>query len=282
MTNDDDRLARARALRLKAELERRLPGGGAARERYEEAVAVFRELDEPLTLAHTIRHLGDVHHAAGRPGLAEPCYREALDIYRRYPDADPLDLANAIRSTALLLDESGRGEAARQLWEEAHALYAAGHVAPGVRECVSRLAALALREHDEVESEDGRNKALVRRWIAFSNRGFSGDFADFIAADYVGHAGGADIDGAELERLERTFAAAFPDLYHTIEELLAERGRVVLRATARGTHRGAFEGVAASGRRVEFTAMVIYRVREARIVESWGEVDFLRLLRQLR
>jgi steroid delta-isomerase-like uncharacterized protein len=128
-----------------------------------------------------------------------------------------------------------------------------------------------------------QNKDLIQRWIGFANAGFRGAFDDFIAADYVGHlAGFPDQDRAELERLERGFARAFPDTQHSIEDLLAEGDRVVLRVISRGTHRGEFEGIAATGRRVEFTGMVIYRISNGRIAESWGEIDFARLMRQLR
>jgi steroid delta-isomerase-like uncharacterized protein len=123
---------------------------------------------------------------------------------------------------------------------------------------------------------------LIRRWIAFANGGFDGRFDQFIADDYAGHLGGATMDGAELERIERAFLDSFPDAGHTIDDLIAESDRVVARVTTRGTHRGTFEGVAASGRQVEFTALVIYRIRDGRIAESWGELDFLRLMRQLR
>ena len=126
------------------------------------------------------------------------------------------------------------------------------------------------------------NKELVRRWIAFANAGFPGTFDDFIAADYVGHLGGGTMDRAELERTERAFMDAFPDAQHSIDDLFADGDRVVLRATARGTHRGEFVGVAPTNRSVEFTAMVIYRIRDGKIAESWGELDFLRLMRQLK
>jgi predicted ester cyclase len=75
---------------------------------------------------------------------------------------------------------------------------------------------------------------------------------------------------------------AFPDLHHTVDDLIAEGDRVVLRTTARATHRGHFEGVDPTGRFVEFTGLVLYRIRDGRIAESWGEIDFLRLMRELR
>ena len=126
------------------------------------------------------------------------------------------------------------------------------------------------------------NKDLIRRWIAFANAGFAGNFDQFIAADYIGHLGAATMDLKELERLEREFCVAFPDAHYTIDDLIAEGDRVVLRTTARATHRGDFLSIARTDRPVEFTGLVVYRIQEDEIVESWGEIDFLRLIRELR
>jgi tetratricopeptide (TPR) repeat protein len=133
----------AQVLRDLGEMERRMPrlhDTAAARRHYEESVAVWRELDEPLRLAHTLRHLGDVHQDAGCPALAEPCYHEALAVYRGYEQTAPLDLANAIRSLAVLAGGAGREEEARGLWQEAQGLYAACGVEAGVAEAARRLA----------------------------------------------------------------------------------------------------------------------------------------------
>ena len=43
-----------------------------------------------------------------------------------------------------------------------------------------------------------------------------------------------------------------------------------------------FEGIARTDRAVEFTGLVVYRICDGKIVESWGEIDFVRLIRQLR
>ena len=126
------------------------------------------------------------------------------------------------------------------------------------------------------------NKKLIRRWIAFADAGFPGSFDKFIATDYVGHLGDTQMDLAEIERVERAFASSFPDTQHFIDDVVAENDRVVLRVTSRGTHRGEFMGIAPTERRVEFTSIVIYRIAGSRIAESWGEIDFLRLMRRLR
>ena len=127
-----------------------------------------------------------------------------------------------------------------------------------------------------------RHKELIRRWIAFANTGFAGSFDRFIAAGYIGHTGAAKMDRAELERAERQFCEAFPDAHHTIDDLIAEGDRVVLRTTARATHQGEFEGIPATHRAVEFTGLVVYRIAGDKIAESWGEIDFLRLICELR
>jgi predicted ester cyclase len=134
----------------------------------------------------------------------------------------------------------------------------------------------------EPNADIDQNKDLIRRWIAFANAGFAGQFDQFIAADYIGHLGATTMDLKELERLEREFCVAFPDAHHTIDDLIAEGDRVVLRTTARATHRAEFLGVARTDRPVEFTGLVVYRIQEDKIVESWAEIDFLRLMRELR
>lgn len=97
-------------------------------------------------LAHTVRHLGDIHRDAGHFDLAEPCYHEALSLYRSDKRTPSLDLANAVRPLAILKENTGDFEEARRLWEETRDLYAAVNVSQGVAESSARLAPLVLRQ----------------------------------------------------------------------------------------------------------------------------------------
>ena len=57
---------------------------------------------------------------------------------------------------------------------------------------------------------------------------------------------------------------------------------VVEQFTASGCHTGAsIMGVGASGRVIRLPGINIFRVRDGRIVERWGRLDDLGLLRQL-
>jgi len=118
------------------------------------AVASARRGEDSLRLAHRVRHLGDAYYYAGRWTLAEPCYVEALSIYRRHERTRPLDLANAIRSFAVLKDEVGAAELSQSLWQEAHDLYASLKVSAGIAESAARLALLARQQGDLARSRE--------------------------------------------------------------------------------------------------------------------------------
>ena len=142
MISDPDRtdqLARARELKQRGESARRRDGA-TARLCYEEAVLLSRGVEEPLALAHTIRHLGDVYREQGRPDLAEPCYHEALGLYRTHEKGSSLDLANAVRSLAVL-----RWEQTRTLWQEVRDLYTSLSIEAGIKESTARVSVLSTR-----------------------------------------------------------------------------------------------------------------------------------------
>ena len=75
--------------------------------------------------------------------------------------------------------------------------------------------------------------------------------------------------------------AAFPDLRGTIDDLVAAEDRVACRSTWRATHRGAFMGVAATNREIEYGVIEIFRLDGGRIVEHHQQADNLTMLTQL-
>lgn len=81
-------------------------------------------------------------------------------------------------------------------------------------------------------------------------------------------------DVAEIRR-------AFPDYGGTNVDQIAEGEKVANRFVFLGTHLGEFEGVAPTGKRVEFVGHSIDRVVEGKIVESWVEIDMLGVMDQL-
>jgi predicted ester cyclase len=77
------------------------------------------------------------------------------------------------------------------------------------------------------------------------------------------------------------FRNAFPDWHSDLEMLVAEGDIVVEMFTASGTHRGELMGVAGTGQTVTLKGINIFRIEGDKIVERWGQLDQLGLLRQL-
>ena len=77
------------------------------------------------------------------------------------------------------------------------------------------------------------------------------------------------------------FRAAFPDIQHTVEDLIAEGDQVVARFTARGTHQEVWKGIAPTGQRIAYTGMTILQIANGKIVKHYTEWDALRLMQQI-
>jgi steroid delta-isomerase-like uncharacterized protein len=74
---------------------------------------------------------------------------------------------------------------------------------------------------------------------------------------------------------------AFPDFEITVDDLVAEGDKVSMRATGRGTHRGDYFGVPATGNAVEFTEINISRIVDGKMTEHWAERSNLAVLQQI-
>ncbi len=91
-----------------------------------------------------------------------------------------------------------------------------------------------------------------------------------------------EVRGPEsLKQLIRMYFTAFPDLHLTPVQVIAEGGMVAVVQTARGTHKGQFLGMPATGKSASVTVIELFRLENHRIVEQWVSVDVQGMLRQL-
>ncbi|PHY21245.1 GNAT family N-acetyltransferase [Caulobacter sp. BP25] len=127
-----------------------------ARDLYAKAADKARAVSAAVPLAHALRHISDLDREAGQAEPALAAADEAVALYRASPDATDLDLANALRLSALARE--ALGQAATDFWREAGALYQDADVAAGVEEAQRRLN-LATRA---AEPED--LKPLAQLW----------------------------------------------------------------------------------------------------------------------
>ena len=106
---------------------------------------------------------------------------------------------------------------------------------------------------------------------------------ELVDANYVGHQPGSpDFNGLEGFRQYMTmFRTAFPDIHLTVEDIFAEGDKVVMRYTARGTHKGDLMGIAPTGKQVTMTGTVISHHVGGKQVEAWVCIDQLGMFQQI-
>lgn len=128
-----------------------------------------------------------------------------------------------------------------------------------------------------------QNKTLARRWFEdLFSRGNLDAANEILSAEFVDHLTHEDERGIEeLKHYVTIYRTAFPDIQDTVEDIVAEADKVVVRWKSRGTHQGEFMGAAPTGRDVTFTGMRLFRIAENKIVESWVNIDERGLREQL-
>jgi predicted ester cyclase len=128
------------------------------------------------------------------------------------------------------------------------------------------------------------NKALVRRFSnEFKNKANHGIVDELMTPDFQHHFKDPRLPkGREgMKMVGRGVVVAFPDVHANIQDLIAEGDRVVERTNAKGTHKGEFNGVPATGRPVAWSELHVYRIVNGKIAELWSEIDFLGMMMQL-
>ncbi len=129
-----------------------------------------------------------------------------------------------------------------------------------------------------------QNKSIVSEFIeALFSRGELDAVDRYLAPDFVDHDPpfGRRPDREGLRAAGAMMRAAFPDWHSDLHLLVAEGDYVVERFTASGTHRGEFMGAAPTNRTVAMPGINIFRLRDGKIVERWGNLDVLGFLTQL-
>jgi steroid delta-isomerase-like uncharacterized protein len=129
------------------------------------------------------------------------------------------------------------------------------------------------------------NKELVRRVEAAWESGALDQLDDFFAPDAVSHAAVPRLPQglAGWKQAHRQMLAAVPDRRVTIEDMIAEGNKVVVRARLTGTNRTGlpWANVPPNGNRIDMQYITIYRIEDGRIAECWAINDMATLTRQI-
>jgi len=129
-----------------------------------------------------------------------------------------------------------------------------------------------------------QNKALARRVLEEAANQRKLELIDeLLAPDYVLHdpANPMVQDRETFKQFLNGHYVAFPDIQWTIEDVVAEGDRVVVRWILTGTHQGPLMGIPPTGKQVSMWGISIYRIAEGKVAEEWAVADVMGLMQQL-
>lgn len=128
-----------------------------------------------------------------------------------------------------------------------------------------------------------RNKQIIRRiQTEGMARGNTAVIDELVASDYVNHDFPQEAPGREgFKQTIAMFNTAFPDGEMIVEDQIAEGNKVVTRGVWKGTHKGAFMGVEATGKRVSLPYIDIWTIKDGQGHENWVQLDMMGLMQQM-
>jgi predicted ester cyclase len=128
------------------------------------------------------------------------------------------------------------------------------------------------------------NTLLARAYIGEVFNEHRPDLAPkYLAPEVSWHGGtlGTVVGLSNVTGLLYGIIGGLPDLVATEQDLVADGDTVVMRLTVEGTQLGPLLGIPATGRRVRWDAVDVFRFSNGKIVEEWAADDTTAVLYQL-
>jgi steroid delta-isomerase-like uncharacterized protein len=141
-------------------------------------------------------------------------------------------------------------------------------------------AALSQVMGDQEKMNLEQNKAIVRSYLdEIVNKGNMAALDSYLSDDVVfNNARGLK---QRFPAIRQAILNAFPDHILIIQDQVAEADKVVTRVTFRGTHQGSFNGIAPTGKQVEWSGIAMDRLADGKVVEMWHVQNTTGLLQQI-
>ena len=190
----------------------------------------------------------------------------------------------AVISTLAYLNQETAMNSKRLLESSSHPLWRSHRAqrAGGVVLCIG-LCFLLIPSHAATGKLEDKNKAIARAaFFDYLNHRDFKRFEEIHTKDFVKHYNNSPAENLseEMGDAKGQFESS-SDLTFTENWMIAEGDKVAVCFTAKGTHDGVFQGVPATGKHYELSAMTVWRFVDGKIAEEWVFSNDLDLYRQL-
>jgi predicted ester cyclase len=131
--------------------------------------------------------------------------------------------------------------------------------------------------------QEEKNKQVIREFTRiFKNEHNVDGVAHLFDKKLVHHFRGPVPSGFEgLRQVGIMMNGAFPDVVVKEEDLIASGDKVVERSSAAATHKGAMMGAPPTNKKINWSEIHVYRLRDGKIAEHRAEVSMMELLQQV-
>ena len=132
-------------------------------------------------------------------------------------------------------------------------------------------------------TQEEQNKQVVRQVFEFYNQQEIEKVEKLFSPKHVFHFPGAPpMDWNSHKPFIIGLSKAFSDLHFKVEDILAEGDKVAYRLTVTGTHKGEFQGIPPTNKKVSFTSTGISNIVDGKAAEDWVDADTMGLMQQIR
>ena len=131
--------------------------------------------------------------------------------------------------------------------------------------------------------QEEKNKLVIRGFTRiFKNEHNVDGVGHFFDTNFVHHFRAPLPTGFQgLRQVGIMMNGAFPDVVVQEEDLIASGDRVVERSSAAATNKGSMMGEPPTNKRVAWSEIHIYRLKDGKVCEHWAEIAMIELLQQI-
>jgi len=127
-----------------------------------------------------------------------------------------------------------------------------------------------------------KNKKVVETLCktVFQKHDF-GKLDEIMRDDYIQHNEDTPQGKAGFKQFFEQIFKAMPDFSYTMKKIIAEGDTVMMYSTTTATHKSEWLGNPATGNKLNFDVVDIFRIEDGKIAEHWDVADTLKLFTQV-
>ena len=150
--------------------------------------------------------------------------------------------------------------------------------------CQDKEAMTGLETMKAQAALEEQNKAIVLKWFGeVKESNFESLYEELFDADSKQYIppNAEPLSFEDYKPMAQNIYNAFPEITHTVDEIVAEGDMVVAKILVHTVHKGEFFGIPATGKDLEWTSIAIFQLSEGKIKARWEIADILGIMEQL-